>query len=169
MTWPPICPLAGFSVTIPHKQKVMRYLDIIDPLARRIGAVNTVWKKAGKWRGTNTDAEAITGPLSKKLRLAKSSVLLAGNGGAARSAAYALIDGGRESVDCGTQSGSRPLPGQGLRRGSPAAGTSRIAHVRRAGARHAAGHVSARRRMLLREKFRRSWCSTWCTTRSRRN
>src|SRR5438874_4087035 len=41
-------PIAGFSVTIPHKQKVLRYLDIIDPLSRRIGAVNTVWKKAGK-------------------------------------------------------------------------------------------------------------------------
>jgi 3-dehydroquinate dehydratase / shikimate dehydrogenase len=38
-------PIAGFSVTIPHKQKVLRYLEIVDPLARRIGAVNTVWKK----------------------------------------------------------------------------------------------------------------------------
>jgi len=49
-------PVAGFSVTIPHKQKILRYLDTIDPLARRIGAVNTVWRKAGKWRGANTDA-----------------------------------------------------------------------------------------------------------------
>ncbi len=57
-------PVAGFSVTIPHKQKIMRYLDVVDPLARRIGAVNTVWKKAGKWRGANTDAEAVTIPLS---------------------------------------------------------------------------------------------------------
>lgn len=87
-------PLAGFSVTIPHKQRVMRYLDVVDPLARRIGAVNTVWKKAGKWRGANTDAEAVTVPLAKRLRLSKSSVLLAGNGGAARSAAYALIESG---------------------------------------------------------------------------
>src|SRR5258708_4663219 len=60
-------PIAGFSVTIPHKQKVIRYLDIIDPLARRIGAVNTVWKKAGKWRGSNTDAKAVTLPLPKRL------------------------------------------------------------------------------------------------------
>jgi len=87
-------PVAGFSVTIPHKQKVLRYLDIVDPLARRIGAVNTVWKKAGKWRGTNTDAEAVVIPLARKLRLAKSSVLLAGNGGAARGAAYALVESG---------------------------------------------------------------------------
>ncbi len=87
-------PVAGFSVTIPHKQKILRYLDIVDPLSRRIGAVNTVWKKGGKWRGTNTDAEAVTKPLAKHLSLAKSSVLLAGNGGAARSAAFALIDAG---------------------------------------------------------------------------
>lgn len=87
-------PVAGFSVTIPHKQKVMRYLDVIDPLARRIGAVNTVWKKAGKWRGTNTDAEAVTLPLSRRLRLSKASILLVGNGGAARSAAYALMERG---------------------------------------------------------------------------
>jgi len=87
-------PVAGFSVTIPHKQKIIRYLDVIDPLARRIGAVNTVWKKAGKWRGANTDADAVTVPLARKLRLSKSSVLVVGNGGAARSAAYALVASG---------------------------------------------------------------------------
>jgi 3-dehydroquinate dehydratase/shikimate dehydrogenase len=87
-------PIAGFSVTIPHKQKIMRYLDIIDPLARRIGAVNTVWRKGGKWRGTNTDAEGVTVPLAKQLRLGKASVLVVGNGGAARGAAFALADAG---------------------------------------------------------------------------
>jgi 3-dehydroquinate dehydratase/shikimate dehydrogenase len=87
-------PVAGFSVTIPHKQKVLRYLDVVDPLARRIGAVNTIWRKSGKWRGTNTDAEAITIPLARKLRLPKSSILLVGNGGAARGAAYALMESG---------------------------------------------------------------------------
>ena len=87
-------PLCGFSVTLPHKQKIIRYLDIVDPLARRIGAVNTVWRKAGKWRGTNTDVAGVTGPLSRLLRLPKSSVLIVGNGGAARGAAYALCDAG---------------------------------------------------------------------------
>src|SRR5690348_5085845 len=87
-------PLAGFSVTIPHKQKIIRYLDTVDPLARRIGAVNTVWRKAGKWRGANTDAAGVTEPLKRILRLPKSSVLIVGNGGAARSAACALSDAG---------------------------------------------------------------------------
>ncbi|HEY2012779.1 MAG TPA: shikimate dehydrogenase [Bryobacteraceae bacterium] len=87
-------PLTGFSVTIPHKQKIIRYLDVVDPLARRIGAVNTVWRKAGKWRGTNTDAAGVTGPLARLLRLQNASVLIVGNGGAARSAACALSDAG---------------------------------------------------------------------------
>ena len=72
----------------------MRYLDLLDPLARRIGAVNTVWRKAGKWRGTNTDAEGVTVPLQRHVRLGKASVLVAGNGGAARGAAYALTAAG---------------------------------------------------------------------------
>src|SRR6266853_33518 len=87
-------PLSGFSVTIPHKQKIIRYLDHVDPLARRIGAVNTVWRKSGKWRGTNTDADGVTAPLAKRLRLAKASALVVGNGGAARGAAYALAEAG---------------------------------------------------------------------------
>ena len=87
-------PLTGFSVTIPHKQKIIRYLDAVDPLAKRIGAVNTVWRKAGKWRGTNTDAAGVTMPLARLVRLQKSSVLIVGNGGAARGAAFALADAG---------------------------------------------------------------------------
>jgi 3-dehydroquinate dehydratase/shikimate dehydrogenase len=87
-------PLAGFSVTIPHKRRIMRYLDHVDPIARRIGAVNTVVRRAGKWRGSNTDAEAVSGPLSKLISLPKASVLIVGNGGAARGAACALADAG---------------------------------------------------------------------------
>jgi 3-dehydroquinate dehydratase/shikimate dehydrogenase len=87
-------PIAGFSVTIPHKQRIIRCLDSVDPLARRIGAVNTVWKRAGKWRGMNADAAGVTVPLSRRLRLGKARVLVAGAGGAARSAAFALADAG---------------------------------------------------------------------------
>ncbi len=105
-------PVAGFSVTIPHKQKIMRYLDIVDPLARRIGAVNTVWKKAGKWRGANTDAAGVVKPLEKHMRLAKASVLIVGNGGAARGAACALADAGANSR------ADRPQSGPGARAGA---------------------------------------------------
>lgn len=87
-------PIAGFSVTIPHKRRVMRYLDDIDPLALRIGAVNTVWRDGRKWRGTNTDAAAVSGPLSKLIKLKGTTALILGNGGAARGAACALTDAG---------------------------------------------------------------------------
>jgi 3-dehydroquinate dehydratase/shikimate dehydrogenase len=87
-------PLSGFSVTIPHKRRIMRYLDYVDPLAKRIGAVNTVVRKAGKWRGSNTDAEAVSGPLAKLINLQKATALIIGNGGAARGAACALADAG---------------------------------------------------------------------------
>lgn len=85
-------PVHGFSVTIPHKQNIVRYLDAVDPLAKRIGAVNTVWRRAGKWRGTNTDTEGVVRPLARHRRLANASVLIAGYGGAARAAAIALSD-----------------------------------------------------------------------------
>jgi 3-dehydroquinate dehydratase/shikimate dehydrogenase len=87
-------PMQGFSVTIPHKQRIIRYLDTLDPLSRRIGAVNTVWRKARKWRGTNTDIDGVRIPLEQRLRLSKATVLIAGNGGAARAAAFALGDAG---------------------------------------------------------------------------
>jgi 3-dehydroquinate dehydratase/shikimate dehydrogenase len=97
-------PIAGFSVTIPHKQKIMRYVDNIDSLARRIGAVNTVWRRAGKWRGANTDAAAIVKPLADHLRLRGSKILIAGSGGAARAAAYALSDAGADIALTGRNS-----------------------------------------------------------------
>ena len=87
-------PVCGFSVTIPHKQKMIRHIEIVEPLAKRIGAVNTVWRKAGKWRGTNTDVEGFMKPLQRHIRPANSSILIAGYGGAARAAAIALADAG---------------------------------------------------------------------------
>ncbi len=87
-------PVAGFSVTIPHKQRILHHLDVVEPLAKRIGAVNTVWRKAGKWRGGNTDTDGVLKPLGRHLPLAHASVLIAGYGGAARAAAIALADAG---------------------------------------------------------------------------
>jgi len=87
-------PVAGFSVTIPHKQRIVRYLDTIEPLAKRIGAVNTVWRKGGKWRGANTDAQGVLKPLAKHIQLNRAAILIAGYGGAARAAAIALAGSG---------------------------------------------------------------------------
>lgn len=94
MTVAATLPVLGFSVTMPHKQRILHHLDAVEPLARRIGAVNTVWRKTAKWRGTNTDVEGILKPLGRQLRLAHAQVLIAGYGGAARAAAIASSDAG---------------------------------------------------------------------------
>jgi 3-dehydroquinate dehydratase/shikimate dehydrogenase len=86
--------LAGFSVTIPHKLRVIRHLDSVDSLAKRIGAVNTVYRCKGKLYGANTDVLGVIAPLEKRMTIRKSSVLVVGNGGAARGAIFALLDKG---------------------------------------------------------------------------
>ncbi len=90
-------PLHGLSVTMPWKVEILPHLDEVDPLARAIGAVNTVVRRSdGSLWGTNTDAAAITEPLGARLPLRGAQVLLLGAGGAARAAAFAL---GREGAD----------------------------------------------------------------------
>jgi 3-dehydroquinate dehydratase/shikimate dehydrogenase len=86
----------GFSVTIPHKQEILKRLDEIDPLAQRIGAVNTVFRRKGKLYGTNSDVAGVIVPLEKRIRIEGSRVLIVGAGGAARAAAFALADKGAE-------------------------------------------------------------------------
>ncbi|HID38830.1 MAG TPA: shikimate dehydrogenase [Calditrichaeota bacterium] len=82
----------GFNITIPHKQRIMSYLDSIDPVAQRIGAVNTIKVEAGgRWVGYNTDYQGFLKPLEPYRRQIR-SCLLAGAGGAARAVAFALCD-----------------------------------------------------------------------------
>jgi len=87
--------IRGFSVTIPHKQSILKYLKECDPLAAEIGAVNTVVvRRDGSLFGCNTDYVGILRALEKKLVLAGSRVLIFGAGGAARAAAFALAKAG---------------------------------------------------------------------------
>lgn len=80
----------GFSVTMPFKRAIIRYLDWLDPLAKQIGACNTVALRQGEWMGWNTDAVAVVEVLAKRMRLPGSRILIVGAGGAARAAAYGL-------------------------------------------------------------------------------
>ena len=91
--------VAGLSVTIPHKEAILRWLDDCDPLAARIGAVNTVVVRGGgRLYGYNTDYVGVLRSLERRMRLAGSRVLLFGAGGAARAAAFALAQAG--SIVC---------------------------------------------------------------------
>ncbi|HLE37949.1 MAG TPA: shikimate dehydrogenase [Candidatus Acidoferrales bacterium] len=87
--------IAGFSVTLPHKQAILRHLDGCDPLAEAIGAVNTVVVRGGgKLYGYNTDYVGVLRALERRVALRGSRVLIFGAGGAARAAAFALAQGG---------------------------------------------------------------------------
>ncbi|KAJ8609626.1 hypothetical protein CTAYLR_006300 [Chrysophaeum taylorii] len=95
----------GASVTIPHKQLVIPFLDELTEAASRIGAVNTVLPKTrddGRRLlvGDNTDWLGVSVAIEKALdrrasEAASRRALLVGSGGTARAAAYALTDGAR--------------------------------------------------------------------------
>jgi 3-dehydroquinate dehydratase / shikimate dehydrogenase len=83
--------MSGFSVTLPHKEKILRLLDGCDPLASAIGAVNTVVVRGGgKLYGYNTDYVAVLRALERRMPLRGSRVLILGAGGVARACAFAL-------------------------------------------------------------------------------
>lgn len=91
--------VAGISVTIPHKEAILRSLHDCDPLAARIGAINTVVVRGGgRLYGYNTDYVGVLRSLERRMQLPGSRVLLFGAGGAARAAAFALAQAG--SVVC---------------------------------------------------------------------
>ena len=94
----PVLGFAGCNLTIPHKVPALSILDHIDPIAQRIGAVNTVVVQAdGSLRGTNTDAFGYI----ESLREAQphwvadqGPAVVLGAGGASRAVLCALMDAG---------------------------------------------------------------------------
>jgi len=84
----------GASVTIPHKQAVIPFLDAIDPVAARIGAVNTLVVEEGIIRGLNTDWVGANRALAEALPLAGKTILVLGAGGSARAIGFGLLEEG---------------------------------------------------------------------------
>jgi shikimate dehydrogenase len=82
-------PIHLTAVTLPHKQTIMPLLDEIDPVAKEIGAVNTVINRDGKLIGYNTDIVGIAQAL-KNFDLKGKNVLIVGSGGAAQPLAHHL-------------------------------------------------------------------------------
>jgi len=94
---------AGGNVTIPHKEAVFALCDEVDPLARRIGAVNTLVVRAGKVIGSNTDYLGFLGNLDAAVpgwSDGPADAMVIGAGGAARAVLVALQrrDGGRVHI-----------------------------------------------------------------------
>lgn len=84
----------GASVTIPFKTTVIPYLNQIDPLASRIGAVNTIVNRDGRLKGYNTDALGALKALEEKIRLPGMSCIIIGAGGAAQAIGFILKEKG---------------------------------------------------------------------------
>ncbi len=92
--------VAGFNVTIPHKVRVMQYLDELDTSAEAAGAVNTVKNDAGRLIGYNTDGDGLIRSLVMESGFNPhgASVALVGAGGAARGAVAALCRAGVKRI-----------------------------------------------------------------------
>ena len=89
--------VVGCSVTIPHKQAVIPLLKHISPLARAVGAVNTVWNTPTGWHGTNTDIPGFVAPLAAIERdWRQTTAIVLGTGGAARA-----VVAGCHQLGCG--------------------------------------------------------------------
>jgi shikimate dehydrogenase len=88
----------GVSVTIPHKQAVIPYLDSIEPLAARIGAVNTLDIANGRISGHNTDWLGANRALEEKMALPGKKIVLLGAGGSARAIGFGLLAAGAEII-----------------------------------------------------------------------
>ena len=90
---------AAINVTIPYKQTVIPYLDFISPVARRIGAVNTIVNKDGKLYGYNTDYYGMKALIERVgIDLKGKKVLILGTGGTSKTARVLTADLGAAQI-----------------------------------------------------------------------
>jgi shikimate dehydrogenase len=88
----------GLNITLPHKQAAAALAAELTPLARRLGAVNTLVRRAeGGWLGTNTDVEGFLAPLQGESTGSRALVL--GCGGSARAVVAGLVERKLEVID----------------------------------------------------------------------
>jgi shikimate dehydrogenase len=98
----------GANVTVPYKEKVLSHLDWIEPEARWLGSVNTIYRKGNQLCGTSTDGEGFLRSLgSWRSRLKGTKGLLIGAGGAAKAVAGALAYAGVKGFYVANRSGAK--------------------------------------------------------------
>ncbi|MDP7638231.1 MAG: shikimate dehydrogenase [Candidatus Hydrogenedentes bacterium] len=85
----------GASVTLPHKLAVIEHLDFIDPMAEKVGSVNTITHEDGRLIGSTTDGPGTLRAFEEAgVNLAGKRVLFLGAGGAVRAVAFAVAEVG---------------------------------------------------------------------------
>jgi shikimate dehydrogenase len=101
--------IAGVNVTIPHKETIVSLLDLVDPAAQLIGAVNTVVNNSGILSGYNTDASGFISAIQQELKFqpAGHEILILGAGGACRAATVALASAGAKMITIANRHQSR--------------------------------------------------------------
>jgi shikimate dehydrogenase len=88
----------GFNCTIPHKVKVIDYLDGLGESASLMGAVNCVVRKEGKWIGENTDGKGFVSSLKELTDPDGKNVVIFGAGGAARAIGVEVALAGASAI-----------------------------------------------------------------------
>ena len=84
--------IRGINVTIPHKERVIQYIDEVDREAAFIGAVNTIVNAEGRLIGYNTDGRGFMQSLAEKaIEPRGKDILIIGAGGAARAVGHSLV------------------------------------------------------------------------------
>lgn len=100
--------ILGLNVTVPHKQRVIECLVDLDEDAKAIGAVNTLVRTKGGFKGYNTDAAGLGRALAEAgIKIEGESCILLGAGGAAKAAAYVLAKEGAGQVFILNRNGHR--------------------------------------------------------------
>ena len=89
---------AGLNVTIPYKERVIPFLDELDPIAEKIGAVNTIVFDGDKKIGYNTDAFGFKQAIKPFLNNQHERALIFGTGGAAKAVASVLKEIGVDVI-----------------------------------------------------------------------
>jgi shikimate dehydrogenase len=85
--------IKGVNVTIPHKKDIIKYMDEVDPIALKIGAINTIKNDDGILKARNTDADgAKRSLLDMGLDISGRNILILGSGGVSRAIAYILAE-----------------------------------------------------------------------------
>ena len=96
----------GFNITSPYKVEVMDCLDEIDEEAQRMGSVNTIVNREGKWYGYNTDGAGFVGALVLDgYALKGKKILMLGAGGSARSVSYKFAQQNVGSITISARNG----------------------------------------------------------------
>lgn len=90
----------GLNVTIPYKEAVIPFLDEIDPIAEKAGAVNTIVNEDGLLKGYNTDIPGLNRMIKEDANfdLKGKKAMVLGAGGAARATGIALLEEGIKEI-----------------------------------------------------------------------